>query len=117
MEEVIKYDRSRHFEIPKYFYFEAKNSTVGGRSTFNYRIDPIEKQITDEKTEPRLRIRTWYGMLCSDLAEIVSENDFEHSVEGYKDMIYWLDDEFEVYISKVESGEVEGRRTFTGDLY
>ncbi len=116
-EEIMKFDRSRHFEIPKYFYFQAKNSTVGGKNTFNYRIDPIEKQVAEDKTESRLRVRTWYGMLASDLAEIVSENDFIHTFDGYKDMIYWLDEEFDLYIEKVESGEIEGRRTFMEELY
>lgn len=112
-----KYDRSRHFEIPKYFYFEAGNSTVGGKNTFNYRIDPIEKKISDDEKESRLLIKTWYGPLCSDLADIVSENDFEHTFNGYKAMIYWLDEEFDVYKEKIESGELKGRRTFMGELY
>lgn len=112
----IRYDRSRHFNIPKYFYFQAMNSTVGGRNTFNYRIDPFEKENDDGTKEQRLRIRTWFGMLCSDLAEFNAENEFEHTFDGYKEMIYWLDEEYDVYISKIESGELEGRRTFIGEL-
>ena len=53
------YDRSRHFDIPKYFYFEAKNSTVGGRNTFNYRIDPVT--IKNEE-EQEIVIDTNYAM-------------------------------------------------------
>lgn len=110
-----KYDRSRHFEIPKYFYFEAKNSTVGGRNTFNYKIDPVEIK-DDDKTEQRLHIQVWFGVVCSELGEIVAENDFEHSFEGYKAMIYWLDEEYDAYIEKINSGELKGRRTFMGEL-
>lgn len=111
-----KYDRSRHFEIPRYFYFEAMNSTVGGRNTFNYRIDPIKKEKEDGETELRLVIKTWIGMVCSNLAEFEAENDFEHTFEGYKAMIYWLDEEYDAYKEKIESGELQGRRTFKGEL-
>lgn len=113
--EIIKYDRSRHFDIPKYFYFEAMNSTVGGKNTFNYRIDPR----TDKEKDPpenKLRVQIWYGLMCSDLAEMLFESEFEHTFEGYKDMIYWLDDQYDDYAVKVKSGEVEGRRTFREDL-
>ena len=109
------YDRSRHFDIPKYFYFEAKNSTVGGRNTFNYRIDPVTVK-NEEESEDRLVVKFWYGMLCSDLAEILGENSFEHTFEGYKAMIYWLDEQYDEYIEKIESGEIKGRRTFIGEL-
>jgi len=54
------YDRSRHFEIPRYFYFEAKNSTVGGRNTFNYRIDPVTIK-NEESSEDKLVVKFWYG--------------------------------------------------------
>ena len=109
------YDRSRHFDIPKYFYFEAKNSTVGGRNTFNYRIDPVTVK-NEEESEDKLVVKFWYGMICSDLAEFLGENSFEHTFEGYKAMIYWLDEQYDEYIEKIESGEVKGRRTFIGEL-
>lgn len=111
-----KYDRSRHFDIPKFFYFEAKNSTVGGRNSFNYQIAPIEVEVSEEKKEKRFKIKVWYGELCSELAEIVAENDFLLDNDGYKAMIYWLDDEYDKYAEKVKNGEVESRRTFNGEL-
>lgn len=111
-----KYDRSRHFEIPKFFYFEAKNSTVGGRNTFNYKIDPVEVAVSDEQKEKRFSVKIWYGALCSELAEIVSESEFPLNDDGYKDMIYWIDEEYDKYAEKIANGEVEGRRTFIGEL-
>ena len=111
-----KYDRSRHFDMPKYFYFEAKNSTVGGKNTFNYRIDPVEVAISDEEKEKRFRVKIWYGTLCSELAEAVAEKEFKLSDDGYREMIYWIDEEYDKYAEKVTSGEVEGRRTFIGEL-
>ncbi|MBQ8612922.1 MAG: hypothetical protein IJ416_01745 [Ruminiclostridium sp.] len=111
-----KYDRSRHFEIPKYFYFEVMNSTVGGRNTFNYRIDPVKREKEDGETELLLVIKIWIGMVCSELAEFEAENEFEHTFEGYKAMIYWLDNEYDVYKGKIESGELQSRRTFKGEL-
>lgn len=97
------YDRSRYFELPKYFYFEAKNSTVGGNNTFNYRVDPVDD---------KLKIMVWYGMNCSELAEDPIEHETEHTYDGYKAMINWIDEQYEVYLEKLESGEVEGRRTY-----
>lgn len=113
----VKYDRSRHFEIPKYFYFEAMNSTVGGRSTYNYRIDPIKRENENGETELILRIRTWVGLMCSDLAEFEGDEEFPHTFDGYKDMIFWLDKDFDVYMERIASGELQNRRTFKGDLY
>jgi len=111
-----KYDRSRHFDIPKFFYFEAKNSTVGGRNTFNYKIDPIEVQVSEDKKEKRFRSIVWYGALCSELAEIAAEKEFAFDEDGYKGMIYWIDEEYDKYAAKVASGEIESRRTFNGEL-
>lgn len=111
-----KYDRSRHFDIPKFFYFEAKNSTVGGRNTFNYKIDPIEVSVSEEKKEKRFKVKVWYGALCSELAESVAENEFSLDADGYKGMIYWIDEEYDKYAEKIKNGEVEGRRTFNGEL-
>lgn len=43
------YDRSRHFEIPRFFYFEVGNGTVGSRNTFNYQLLPKEVGEGDDK--------------------------------------------------------------------
>ncbi len=102
-----EYDRSRYFEIPKYFYFEVKNSSSGSINTFNYLITP-----TDES----LHVKIWYGLLCSELSEAAAEEDFEKSQEGYRRMVYWVDEQFEVYKEKLAAGEIESRRTFSGEL-
>lgn len=98
-----KYDRSRHFEMPKFFYFEAGNSTVGGNNTFNYRIDP---------KEGRFVVKIWYGENCSELSESVADMDFELSFEGYKEMIYHIDEKYDEYLEKLKNGEVKPRRTY-----
>ena len=98
-----KYDRSRYFEIPRKFYFEAGNPSIGSSNTFNYRIAP---------EEDKLKACVWYGMLCFELCEIAAEKEFPGDTDGYKELIYWLDEQYEEYLKKLESGEVKGRRTF-----
>lgn len=109
------YDRSRYFEIPRYFYFEVGNSTVGSLNTFNYQVAPKEVG-EDENKKKVLRAKVWYGESCSEKSEAAAKQDFDHSFDGYKQMIYWVDEQFDVYCAKLRDGEVEGRRTFTGEL-
>lgn len=109
------YDRSRHFEIPKYFYFEVENGTVGSMNTFNYQILPKEVGEGDEKKKV-LYSKVWYGENCAEKSEAAAERDFEHSEDGYKQMIYWVDEQFDIYCAKLHNGEVKSRRTFNGDI-
>ncbi len=99
----IKFDRSRYFDIPKYFYFTANNSTVGSLNTFNYKMSPAGEQ---------LHASVWYGLISSELAEMVDEKDFPNDTDGYKEMIYWVDEQYDLYSEKLKKGEVEPRRTF-----
>lgn len=99
----IRFDRSRHFDMPKLFYFTANNTTVGSLNTFNYRISP---------KEDKLKASIWYGLMCSELAEMVAENEFPMDTEGYKEMIYWVDEQYDLYAAKLKKGEVLPRRTF-----
>lgn len=101
-----RYDRSRYFEMPKYFYFEAGNATVGSRNSFNYRIEPAGEEI---------KVEYWYGLICYAKAEILETVTFPFTKDGYLDIIYWLDERFDEYILKLESGEVEPRRTCTDE--
>ncbi len=98
-----KFDKSRFFEIPKHFYYEAGNPTVGSLNSFNYRIAP---------KDGRLFAAVWYGMLCFELCEPVAQKDFDGGFDGYKEMIYWLDEQYEEYLEKLRNGEVEPRRTY-----
>lgn len=98
-----KYDRSRYFEMPKFFYFEAGNSTVGSLNTFNYRIDP---------KDGRFFVKIWYGLDCSELSESLADMDFELTFEGYKAMIYHIDEKYDEYLEKLKNGEVKPRRTY-----
>lgn len=109
------YDRSRHFEIPRYFYFEVGNGTVGSLNTFNYQVIPKEVGEDDDKKKI-LRAKVWYGENCSEKSEAAAEQDFDHSFDGYKQMIYWVDEQFDVYCTKLRNGEVKGRRTFNGEI-
>ena len=100
----LKYDKSRYFDIPRKFYFEVGNTSIGSSNTFNYRISTKDDKFCAD---------IWYGMLCFELCEVVSEKEFDGGDDGYKELIYWIDEQYEEYLKKLEAGEVQGRRTFT----
>ncbi len=81
-----EYEKSRYFEIPKYFYFESKNTISGSSGSFNYIIG---------LTEDSLHVKIWYGIYCSEISETAAEGDFEKSESGYRKMVCWLDEQYE----------------------
>lgn len=98
-------EKSRYFEIPTDSYFASGNFTTGSANTFNYRIDLIGEGF---------HVKIWYGLLCSELSDAAVASDFSTDENGYRDMILWLDGQYEDYRAKLSAGEIEGRRTFSG---
>lgn len=68
------------FDIPRLYYFESGNDFTGSRGNFNYRIDPGEE----------LKVSTWTGFICSELAEKKTEKSFPMTEEGFQAMLGWL---------------------------
>ncbi|MBQ6251746.1 hypothetical protein [Ruminococcus sp.] len=73
---------SEIFEIPKFYYFESGNDFSGSKGDFAYKIANGEK----------LKCMTWHGRLCSMKAEIEHEAEFEHTQEGFDQLIKWLEE-------------------------
>ena len=84
--------RSKCVDIPEKYYFEAKNvfSGSGNRGDFNFRLDPV-------KESGKLNLIIWYGKLAYNLSEIVFDESYEMSAEGYDQAVSRLDEEFEKY--------------------
>lgn len=77
---------SEYFDIPKFYYFQAKNIFTGSKdTTFNYKIIPGET----------LKVQIWHGMLCSEKAEIETEQEFPMEQAGFEEMIRWLEQQYD----------------------
>ncbi len=77
---------SKYFDIPKFYYFQSKNSFTGSRDNhFSYKITPGDC----------LKVQVWHGWLCSDKAEIEQEQEFPMEQAGFDAMIAWLDAQYE----------------------
>lgn len=73
------------FDIPGIYYFESKNIFSGSRGNFNYRIVPDEE----------MQVSVWHGFICSEKAEIETENSFPITEEGHAQMLKWLEELYE----------------------
>ncbi len=75
------------FDIPKLFYFEAKNVHSGSRGKLRYRVCP---------EEDRLLVAVWRQDLCYELVmdQLEGENAFPLTEEGFDAMITWLAAEY-----------------------
>ena len=92
------------FDIPGLYYFEAGNYFTGSRcderphyenpdntelrkdyysGLLNFRIESDGKE---------MMVKIWYGILCSELAEIKETKTFPVTEEGHKNMMDWLEE-------------------------
>ena len=85
--------KSKEFDIPGIYYFEAKNifSGSGAGGKFNFRLNPV-------KNDGMINLVIWYGEKAYDLSEIVFEEDFELSESGYQTALSRLDEKFESFL-------------------
>ena len=94
---------SMYFDIPEVSWFTEGNPFIGSENTFNFRIKP---------DDDKLRASIWYGMKCSELSEMCADYEEDKSAEGHEALIRRIDEEYDKYLGKLESGEVTGRRTY-----
>lgn len=69
------------FDIPRLYYFQSKNVFTGSRKSLNFRIIP----------DGELKVSTWHGFVCSELAEMEEEASFPITEEGFAEMLLWLE--------------------------
>ncbi len=75
---------SKIFDLRRFYYYESGNIFTGSKNDFNFKIVPDTK----EKT---LILYIWHGKLCSELAEMDSENSYPLTQEGFDEMIAYLE--------------------------
>ncbi|MGN0647469.1 MAG: hypothetical protein ACI4J3_02420 [Oscillospiraceae bacterium] len=77
------------FDIPKLFYFQAKNVHSGSRGKMRYRICPENDMLS---------VAVWRKDLCYELVTdtdaIEAKNSFPLSEDGFQAMLDWLAAEF-----------------------
>lgn len=86
-------EKSEIIDIRNLYYYESDNIFTGSWGDFNYKIIPDLK----EKT---LSTSIWYGRICSDIAEIISEGKFSLTQEGFDEMIKWLNTEYQNFTDR-----------------
>ena len=79
----------RVFKIPEFEYFDMGGKYSGNKrgtseDDFNYHIIPKDD----------IRVEIWYGVNAFDLSEIVTEQVFEKTRDGYHAMLDWIEEQF-----------------------
>ena len=77
----------RVFKIPEFEYFDMGGKYSGNKrgtseDDFNYHIIPKDD----------IRVEVWYGVNCFDLSEIIAEQVFEKTRDGYHSMLDWIEE-------------------------
>lgn len=83
----------RAFNIPEFEYFEMGGKYSGckrglAQDDFNFRFTPKEK----------LTAQVWYGLNCFDKSELVSEEEFDITREGWKAACGWVEEQFRLWL-------------------
>ena len=76
-------NKFNQFDIPNLYYFIAKNYFTGSRKNFNFKIDSDGSE---------MKVSTWHGFICSELAEFENSNTFPVTQEGHQAMLDWLEE-------------------------
>ena len=84
---------SEIFDMRQFYYYESGNIFTGSKGKFNFKIIPDTK-------EKKLNIRTWHGIICSDLAEMDKQEEFVLDENGFHEMIKWLENEYKEFEAK-----------------
>ena len=79
----------RDFPIPPVLFFINGNPFSGSYKGLNYKVVPV-KGDAEKEIQSHLNVCVWYGMLCSDLAEIVATAEFPMDTDGTAALEEWL---------------------------
>ncbi|MCC8070096.1 MAG: hypothetical protein LIO71_10165 [Ruminococcus sp.] len=75
---------SNIFDIPQYYYFEAGNDYVGSLNGLNFKI----------KHSDVLTIYLYHGAKSYELSEPYAKETFSNDVQGYSELVQWLESEY-----------------------
>ncbi len=76
---------SEIFDLRNFYFYQCGNTFTGSLNGFDYKIVPAGEEI---------KVQTWHGMLCSDVADIEHTNSFPLTEEGFENMVKWLENTY-----------------------
>ena len=87
------------FPLPGIQFFISGNPYSGSHKGLNYIVTPIKADV-EKDIDSHLEVKVWYGMLCSDLAEMVARADFPLDTDGIAAAVAWLREQYGVYLEQ-----------------
>jgi len=82
------------FDIPAVFYFEVGNTHSGSLGPLRYRVKPADNLLI---------VETWHEDICYELAKeraiLSAEAEFPVSEEGFQQMIDFLKEEYDKFVT------------------
>ena len=73
---------SEILDIPQFSYFEFQNPFSGSYGTLSYKITPSDSALT---------VQISHSRLCSEKAEIEEEKQYPMNLDGFHELIQWLE--------------------------
>ena len=87
------------FSLPGIQFFINENPYSGSYKGMNYKVCPI-KADAEKDIDSHIEVKVWYGMLCSDLAEMAATADFPLDRDGLSAVVAWLREQYAAYAEK-----------------
>lgn len=78
---------SEIFDMRRFYYYQSGNIFTGSKGDFNFKIVP-------DTGEKKLTLMLWHGKLCSELAQMETEETFELTQEGFDEMVKFLENAY-----------------------
>ena len=85
----------RPFFMPGIQFFMSGNPFTGSYQGLNYRLVPVKADV-EKDIDSHLEAAVWYGMLCSDLSEMVARQDFPLDTDGLTAADAWIQEQYAV---------------------
>jgi hypothetical protein len=87
------------FYVPNLATFQNDNAYLGSFHGLRFRLKPSKRE-TEDGEERTIEALVWYGLLCLEKSEVVSETVFPMTDDGYAEMLVWLDEQHQIMESK-----------------
>lgn len=84
------------FPLPGIQFFISNNPYSGSYKGLNYLVIPVKADV-EKDIDSHLEVKVWYGMLCSDLSEMVATAEFPLDTDGLAATVAWLREQYAVY--------------------
>lgn len=87
------------FPLPGIQFFISGNPYSGSYKGINYLVIPVKADV-EKDIDSHLDVKVWYGMLCSDLAEMAATATFSLDTDGLTATVSWLRQQYAVYLEQ-----------------